>query len=102
MNTSIHDLSGGEKQRIALIRAWIWKPQVLLLDEPFSALDPALRDQLREELVTLHQLWPVPLLLVSHDEEDIKAVATARLNLKWDQNLGIHQNLSVRKVRRDF
>jgi molybdate transport system ATP-binding protein len=53
-----------------------------LLDEPFTALDAGLRAVLRRELVELHQLWPVPLLLVTHDEADLEAVATRRLRFR--------------------
>ena len=79
----VTQMSGGEKQRIAFARAMIWKPQVLLLDEPFSALDSDLRQVLRMELLALHQQWPVPLLLVSHDETDLNSLVTRRLQLKW-------------------
>ncbi len=81
---SVGILSGGERQRVAFVRAVVWKPRVLLLDEPFSALDASLRDVLRRELVELHRLWPVPLLLVSHDEKDLDSVATRRIRCEWD------------------
>jgi ABC-type Fe3+/spermidine/putrescine transport system ATPase subunit len=76
---SVTVLSGGERQRVAFVRALVWKPKLLLLDEPFSALDAALRERLQGELVELHRLWPVPLLLVSHDAADA-AVATSRIS----------------------
>jgi ABC-type Fe3+/spermidine/putrescine transport system ATPase subunit len=88
----VTDLSGGEKQRVALIRALIWKPQVILLDEPFSALDFELRAALRRDLVELHQLWPAPLLIVTHDRVDMESVATSSLVIEW--SLGS----SLRKV----
>jgi len=91
---SVENLSGGEKQRVAFLRAILWKPKLLLLDEPFSALDGELRDVLRKELVELHRLWPAPLLLVTHDEADILAVATSRLQLKWNESN------SVRRIER--
>ena len=78
-NSSVENLSGGEKQRIAFVRAIVWKPRALLLDEPFSALDAELREGLRRELVELHQLWPVPLLFVTHDQADLNAVVTRTL-----------------------
>jgi len=79
--SAVGNLSGGERQRIAFIRALIWKPRLMLLDEPFSALDRELRTNLCNELVELHRLWPVPMLLVTHDELDVAAVATSRLHL---------------------
>ncbi|MCM2278730.1 MAG: ATP-binding cassette domain-containing protein [Oligoflexia bacterium] len=77
----VERLSGGEGQRVAFVRAILWRPKLLLLDEPFSALDAELRGVLRRELVELHQLWPVPLLLVTHDVQDLEAIATVRLEL---------------------
>lgn len=73
---SIETLSGGERQRLAWVRALIWKPKLLLLDEPFSALDPEMRNDLRAELVRLHEQSPVPLIIVTHDESDVSAVST--------------------------
>lgn len=76
---SVGILSGGERQRVAFIRALVWQPKLVLLDEPFSAMDAEMRQTLRAELVELHRLWPVPLVLVTHDEVDLEAVATARI-----------------------
>ncbi len=64
---SIHNLSGGEKQRIALARALAVNPSVLLLDEPLSALDPNFREDIRDLLKKLHQEVETTFLMVTHD-----------------------------------
>lgn len=65
-----HTLSGGQQQRLALARLAILQPQVLLLDEPFSALDPTLRQSMREEVAHMVDSLGIPLIMVSHDEQD--------------------------------
>jgi molybdate transport system ATP-binding protein len=69
------DLSGGQRQRVALARALACEPQILLLDEPFSALNPKLRRELRTELAQVRARWAIPLLLITHDVEDVLALA---------------------------
>ncbi len=66
-----HRLSGGERQRVALARALAMEPQVLLLDEPFSAVDPRLRRDLRGLLAELLAETGRPTVLVSHDLDDV-------------------------------
>ncbi len=68
-------LSGGQQQRVALARALACNPQLLLLDEPFAALHTTLRRQLRTELRELRQRLGIPALIVSHDPEDVVALA---------------------------
>lgn len=70
-----HQLSGGQRQRTALARALVSKPAALLLDEPFAALDKGLRVRLREELKALQQQLGLPLLLITHDEDDVACLA---------------------------
>jgi sulfate transport system ATP-binding protein len=68
-------LSGGQRQRVALARALAIEPSVLLLDEPFGALDAKVRQELRRWLRTLHQRIPVTSVLVTHDQEEALEVA---------------------------
>ncbi len=65
-------ISGGQRQRTALARALVTQPQALLLDEPFSALDHDLRQHLRQELEAVLDKTGIPLLLISHDPQDIR------------------------------
>ena len=69
-------LSGGQQQRAAIARALARDPQVLLLDEPFAAVDWALRESLRRELVALQRSLALTVLLVTHDFEDVAKLAS--------------------------
>lgn len=68
-------LSGGERQRVALARALARDPKVLLLDEPFSAVDRMTREPLKEELAALHRALDIPIVLVTHDLEEAQSLA---------------------------
>ncbi len=65
-----HALSGGQRQRVALARALILKPKVLLLDEPLSALDKKMREQMQVELIRLQRQVGITFILVTHDQEE--------------------------------
>jgi molybdate transport system ATP-binding protein len=64
-------LSGGQKQRVALARALVGKPELLLLDEPLSALDAKIRTRLQDAILTLHREFALTTLLISHDLGEI-------------------------------
>lgn len=66
-----HQLSGGQQQRTAMARALVANPEVLLLDEPFSALDLTLRKKIRSEISELQQQLDIPTVLITHDIEDV-------------------------------
>jgi iron(III) transport system ATP-binding protein len=70
-----HELSGGERQRVALARALAADPEVVLLDEPFAALDAGLRDSLRQEVTAILRTAGTSALLVTHDQAEALSLA---------------------------
>ncbi|MBS5050301.1 MAG: ATP-binding cassette domain-containing protein [Desulfovibrionaceae bacterium] len=89
-------LSGGQRQRVALARAMAIRPRLLLLDEPFSALDPLLRGRLRQELRDMLGQVGLPALLITHDPADVEV---------FGDQLALYDGGSIRAVlpfRREF
>jgi spermidine/putrescine transport system ATP-binding protein len=78
-----HALSGGQRQRVALARALILKPKVLLLDEPLSALDKKIREQMQIELIKLQREVGITFVLVTHDQEEA-LVMSDRIAVMFD------------------
>ena len=66
---NVKGLSGGQKQRVSLCRAMMKKPKLLLMDEPLSALDPAMRTKLQDEILKLHKTFGTTTIMVSHDTD---------------------------------
>ena len=78
-----HALSGGQRQRVALARALILKPKVLLLDEPLSALDKKMRENMQVELIKLQRQVGITFILVTHDQEEA-LVMSDRIAVMFD------------------
>jgi len=75
-------LSGGEAQRVALARAVVGQPRFLFLDEPFSSLDSQMREEARGLVAHVVKRLAIPTLLVTHDQEDLKALADSVVKIK--------------------
>ncbi len=95
-------LSGGERQRVALARSLVLEPEVLLLDEPLSALDPNLRKQMRAELKCLQRRVGVTFLFITHDQEEALELSDsiAVMNRGRVEQVGTPQDVYLRPASR--
>ncbi len=85
----IHDLSGGEKQRVAIGRAILSKPQILILDEPLASLDRRLRRQILPFLVRVRDALDIPMLYISHELDEILQLTTDLLVMDQGRIVGL-------------
>jgi osmoprotectant transport system ATP-binding protein len=95
-----HQLSGGQQQRIGVLRALASDPEVILMDEPFGAVDPLTRTKLQQELKTLHSRLNKTILLVTHDIDEAFLLADRILLMREGRTiqLGTPADLAERPV----
>lgn len=86
----VHQLSGGQRQRVALARCLAKKPKVLLLDEPLSALDKNLREQMQFQLVDIQEKTGISFVMVTHDQQEAMTMSSriAIMNNGWLEQVG--------------
>lgn len=90
-----HQVSGGERQRAAIAKALVARPALLLMDEPFSAVDAQLRRQLRTELVRLHREFATTTVFVTHDQEEAMGIADRVAVMRSGQPVQIAEPLAL-------
>jgi molybdate transport system ATP-binding protein len=83
-----NQISGGEKQRVALARALATKPKLLLLDEPFSALDNETRKTIYNEFIEFKKIWKIDIIMITHNDEEAKLLGDRIIRI----NKGILNN----------
>lgn len=81
-NKNSNAISGGEKQRTALARAMVTKPKLLLLDEPFSALDQNTKEKIYEEFASFKETLKIPTILITHNHKEAELFADKQIKLK--------------------
>lgn len=99
---SLSSLSGGQEQRVALVRSLVIQPQLMLLDEPFSQLDPLLRKQMGRWLGEIKRKWEIPMIMVTHDREEALTLGDQFLILRggFAQQSGTLDNIYYEPANR--
>jgi molybdate transport system ATP-binding protein len=97
-----HHISGGQKQRTALARTLAVKPRVLLLDEPFSALDQPLRLRMRRELARALKRFGLPMIMVTHDVDEVAAFADTVVIYNRGSVAAVHQTADLARAHGDL
>lgn len=93
-----HELSGGQQQRVALARALAPKPNMLLLDEPFSNLDADLKESIREDLRVILKKANMTCIMVTHDRNDVKAICDHSIVLGQSNDINDLQKKKIQKI----
>jgi osmoprotectant transport system ATP-binding protein len=95
-----HQLSGGQQQRVGVARALAANPQVLLMDEPFGALDPVTRGALQAEMTRIHRILGRTIILVTHDIDEALRLADRLVLMDTAKSFSRARRLRSSRVRR--
>jgi molybdate transport system ATP-binding protein len=88
LDRGVRELSGGERKRVALARALLTRPDVLLLDEPLAGVDVALRDRVLEYLQAVRAEFPIPTIYVTHQMEEVQAICEEMVMMERGRVVG--------------
>jgi len=91
LERDVKKLSGGERKRVALARALLSHPAVLLLDEPLSGVDAELRARVLEHLVRVRDEFPIPMIYVTHDRDEASVICEEMVMLERGRVVGTHR-----------
>jgi len=91
LDRDVKKLSGGERKRVALARALLSHPAVLLLDEPLSGVDAELRTRVLEHLVRVRDEFPIPMIYVTHDRDEASVICEEMVMLERGRVVGQHR-----------